>query len=548
MMKRTAVAAGLVLAVVAALTPAQQPRSMIHSRPDLPPQAVLDRLHLRLGWSGYVPMDGMRDGLYSVDVLGRDLLVQTRSGLTVLLDAETGATRWRSRVGLPYRVAGHPVANRRNVFVVNGNFLYALDRATGAQQWDHRLPAGVTAPPVVDEEFIYFATANGRLFSYVLPNPNAPRPNLQGAGVGEGVSALYQRSQRSTGSIGHLTSVREASEVPVTGPQPVRVWEYSTIYRVDLAPLLTPKVIFVVSPDGEAAGLTKIPYPGRGVEALYTFQADGPVSVPPGQFEDMAYLAGQDGHLYAINLTTGRVHWRHTGGEAATRRPAALPQDVFLSSGSNGMSRIDRASGESLWRVPRGSRVLDSHVEADRFVAANPKFVYAADRTGWLLVLDHRLGHRLSAWDTREFVFPVTNVWTDRAYLAANSGLILCLHDREYPTPIRYRNPDQGLATQIRQALNQRVSDVGGRDGSLADVLADLRIKYDLRVDVDDQAFVDAKRNPIGPLPVKFPKVDNRPLGELLQLILDQVQATYRVADDRVLVIPARAARPPEEP
>ena len=39
----------------------------------------------------------------------------------------------------------------------------------------------------------------------------------------------------------------------------------------------------------------------------------------------------------------------------------------------------------------------------------------------------------------RDFVYPVPNEITDRLYLAAHNGLIVCLHDRDYATPLRHR-------------------------------------------------------------------------------------------------------------
>src|SRR5579885_2190690 len=71
---------------------AQQPRSMWYTQPVPPPQELLDRLNLKMGYRIYVPMDGRQDGLVTVQLQGRDLFVQTRSGMVAMIDAETGAT------------------------------------------------------------------------------------------------------------------------------------------------------------------------------------------------------------------------------------------------------------------------------------------------------------------------------------------------------------------------------------------------------------------------------------------------------------------------
>src|SRR5205085_2557531 len=103
--------------------------------------------------------------------------------------------------------------------------------------------------------------------------------------------------------------------------------------------------------------------------------------------------------------------------------------DVFISPSGSGLYRLLRDTGELVWRSP----------EAQRLLAVNPKFVYATDRSGRLLVLDQRRGTVLSGYDTHDYVVPVSNHLSDRIYLAANDGLIVCLHDREYTLPVRNR-------------------------------------------------------------------------------------------------------------
>ena len=46
------------------------------------------------------------------------------------------------------------------------------------------------------------------------------------------------------------------------------------------------------------------------------------------------------------------------------------------------LARLDRGTGEPMWRIPRGNRVLNSQPDVDRVLAVNPKFVYATDRSG----------------------------------------------------------------------------------------------------------------------------------------------------------------------
>src|SRR5262245_1261503 len=138
--------------VLTATTVLAQEPSRIYTRPALPLRDALDRLNLKMAWYVYVPMDGRKDGIFTVQHTGKELLVQTHSGLVVSLDPETGETNWRSRVGNLYP-QGQPLGwNSRSVFVVNGTSIYALDRKTGQERWHYDLDVATTAAPVADND------------------------------------------------------------------------------------------------------------------------------------------------------------------------------------------------------------------------------------------------------------------------------------------------------------------------------------------------------------------------------------------------------------
>jgi outer membrane protein assembly factor BamB len=165
----------------------------------------------------------------------------------------------------------------------------------------------------------------------------------------------------------------------------------------------------------------------KGGERYVKTLADGSITVAPGQLDEVAYVPASDTNLYAVGMLSGTVRWRFTSATPVIYHPAVTNQDVFVSTERGGLHRLDRSSGRQVWQ----------HTAADRFLAANPKFVYAADRSGRLLVLDRGSGAQLSTYDARDYVVPVMNELTDRVYLGANNGLLVCLHDRDYAKPVQ---------------------------------------------------------------------------------------------------------------
>jgi outer membrane protein assembly factor BamB len=548
--------------LVAANLAAQQPRSTFYTTPLPPPREVLDRLNLQMSWRGYVPMDGRQDGLVTVQLHGPDLYVQTRSGLVTLLDAETGVARWRTRVGRPY-VAMYALAfNSREVYVVNNTYLYALDKRNGAPHWQYRLPEGVAASPVADENLIYVPSQSSRLTAYYLPRADLP-PNIAG-----GMTSAYDRPaakkvetaeerrkripsvmgerQLSSTTISHLTpSVREAvTEDESQGPQPARVWSAVTSLRLELPVAQTSGNVLVPTPDGIVASYGKLPQANGSALEVYRFPTESTIHVPIGHFNEVAYVAADDANLYALQISSGKLLWRHTSGTALSRKPAVTDQDVFVVAARNGMTRLDRATGSPLWRIPTRSGLAESNTTADRFLAVNPKYVYAADASGRLLVLDHRRGVTLSGFDFKDFVFPVPNEVTDRLYLAANNGLIVCLHDREYQQPIRYRQAEEEAENPARIKLKQPMGEEAPRQ-ILRDLLDSWTKRYPpLKFRIAERAFKNVERESPAAKAVTLPRGDRLSLGDALKEALATIKCTFTVVGDTIVILPAAEEAP----
>jgi outer membrane protein assembly factor BamB len=518
---------------------AQTHRRTIFSTPAVPSDEALRRLNLHLAWRAAVPVDGTRDGIITAEPHGKDLIVLTRSGMVVRLDAETGRTYWRARVGKPYTLAPYLAVNSRSVYVFANAVLFALDRETGGEKWSRPMPAGLAAGAAVDEEYIFIPTVDTRLSALYLPFVT----------VGGGAGSAGSPGERPRVS---AVYVRPDAGEPITARP---VWSDVTNIQIAFAPLQSADEVLVLSRDGEGMGYPKVPREaGSSSVELYHFNLDGKIAVPGGEFGDTAYIGSDDASVYAINMRNGKLRWRHTAGTAITRKPVALEYDLYATSVREGLVRLDRATGDALWKVPAGRRLLEANEEADRFLAANDRFVYATDHSGRLLVLDRKRGTRLSMLDTTGFRVPIVNDTTDRLYLGANDGLIVCLHDRDQREPLRHRKSLEDLVSPVLKRLAQPVNERGGVDMTMREALVDLRKKYGLHFVTVMRAFKDADLPNPEERVVKIPRTDGKPLKDHLQRILSQANATYQVTDQTIFVIPARekekakeGERPPEK-
>lgn len=412
--------------VVIATTLTAQDLSRTYSCPKVPSPEALDRLNLKMAWRAYVPTEGRRDGLLSVQVADQQVLVQTRSGRVIALNAETGETQWRTQIGLAY-LANQPLGyNSTQVFAVNGSALFCLDRFSGQVQWAGETLEASSAPPVADDYQAYLSLASGAVHIYAPLRPvvDARKPGEKQVDIPliERERSYYGSTGVTTASVGPLATARQASIGYMGGFTPTLVGQYRTNSQLYAAPVLGGDALLFGDSRGTVVSMSKFKRPA----GVGTYPTDGAIRVPLGQHGEMAYVASDDANVYAFEISTCRLLWRHNAGTPPLHQPNVSDADVFVVPQRAGLLRLDRLSGEPIWQ----------NASAERFLAANPKFVYARDRNGRLLVLDLARGTQLSAFDIREFVFPVSNNVNDRLYLAANDGLLVCLHDRQFAKPV----------------------------------------------------------------------------------------------------------------
>src|SRR5205823_454387 len=148
-----------------------------------------------------------------------------------------------------------------------------------------------------------------------------------------------------------------------------------------------------------------------------------------------------DFNLYAIDMNNGLLKWRHAAAAPVLRGPDVNDRDVFIAPQRVGLRRIDRLSGKEAW----------TNRDTQRFLAANHAFIYALDGIGKFYVVDGRRGTTLATHDLSDWAIAVTNEWTDRIYLAANDGQVLCLRHRDLVKPLVMKTPEPPRPKEVKK-------------------------------------------------------------------------------------------------
>jgi outer membrane protein assembly factor BamB len=221
--------------------------------------------------------------------------------------------------------------------------------------------------------------------------------------------------------------------------EPTVLWEYGLAARI-LYPLFqTPTRVWAVTDANNLVALNKVDKKTEVFQRLAE-----PVAALPGRGGPSAYVPLGTGYVVAVEASGGspdggaNILWRTTVGGIANRTPFVTAENVYAQGDDSGVVCLDRKGGDVVWR---------SDPTADRVVGANRDFVYVRDRLGKLMVFDARRATDpaarrsapLGGIDLGEFPHHAVNTASDRLYLAADNGLVVCLRDQspKYDRPVR---------------------------------------------------------------------------------------------------------------
>lgn len=435
----------VVIGFSAALMLAQEGVRVI-TRPTLPAREVFDRLGLDLAWRSKIKFQNGRDGIYSIQLIpskdGPELVVQTLAGVIYLIDAETGEQKWR--VPLEGKVLTVVGANSRAVFVARSDRLFALDRKSGVHRlyfkeegypeaiMGFKLPGPPSAPLTADEGGLFVAMGQ-RLTAYVHPNfeealeltKKERDKRTEAAGVDEKPPIEVKKLIEELEKVKAEKEKQKDEDQKGSSVRPFELWSYyTTAPAIQQAPLATFEKVCVVTSAGDFLALERFE-----LKLSFDFKTQGEVSAPMGRYGLTAYVGSDDYSLYALDMHSDKIVWRFFAQAPIYSQPQVTDADIFVTADKVGMYRLVRETGAKIWLNPR----------AERFLASNPKFVYALDRQGYALILDALRGTTLAVWDARDWTAHTANEWTDRFYLAAQDGQIIAVRNRDLLTPVKTR-------------------------------------------------------------------------------------------------------------
>ena len=332
------------------------------------------------------------------------LYATSSQGGVQAFDAETGRTIWTTQIGNRQYPTGAPAANDEFVAAVNGSYLHLLERETGRLIKRQKLSTSAGGGPAMSDSWVFVPLHNGRLEGFSLTDEKR-RP------------WYYQSNGRTM--------------VQPTISGNMISWGTTNGYMY-MADLIDPKVRFRIQTNDTIGA------PSSFLEPNYLFTTSA------------------DGYVYAVHERLGDLLWTYSVGEPISSQPLCFDKSLIVATDRGSLVSINPETGEELWRGLGAKKIL----------AAGEDRVYILSDSGRLVVINSADGSVIGAVPTPDFDRAITNVTTDRIYLATSSGVLQCLRQADSGVPI-VRIPKGATAEGTTDDATDDGSDSGEDTGEI---------------------------------------------------------------------------------
>lgn len=227
----------------------------------------------------------------------RRIYIPLRQDLLVALNRETGLVDWTSAVNTAFP----PVVAGGLLFVVSGDFIWALDATDGTEQWATPVDRAITAPLVWDSGWLIAIAEPGDVMAFRAADGHL----------------VWRRS------LGASTS-----HPAVPGG---------------------PAALYFALADSRMVALAL-----ETGELLWEQKLTGTIS-EPAVARDRVFVGSTDNFFYAFDDDSGRLEWKwRNGGDVIGA--AADGEVVYFASLDNIIRAVNRGNGNQRWKKPTGAR------------------------------------------------------------------------------------------------------------------------------------------------------------------------------------------------
>ncbi|WP_194756388.1 outer membrane protein assembly factor BamB family protein [Aliidiomarina indica] len=268
--------------------------------------------------------------------------------------------------------------------------------------WQHRLPATITASPIVSGDTLLAATDNGVLYAFSLSQKHLLWAFDSGG-------AIRSTPAVNEGKVYFLSQAGAFFALDLNDG--AMQWRFQT--------------------QGEAT-FSAFNYLGVSnnelVEDAWDLLQSSPLVV-----DDLIVFGSSDQHVYALDAETGNVRWAFKTGGQVHSAPTLLDDLIIVGSWDSTVYALQKSDGAMRWKFETGA---EQKFNVWRGIQASPTVVdgdvFIGSRDGFMYALAGETGKEIWRYDMkRSWVVPTVSVDDSHVYLGtSDTGLMLAL-DRE---------------------------------------------------------------------------------------------------------------------
>ena len=273
------------------------------------------------------------------------LYVNTDSGKTVAVDAETGKPLWARR-GPGAKPSTPAIAGPLLIVSSHDGTVTALLRRNGRRVWQLRTGARIESSPIAVDRTAYFGSTDGRLFAVAARSGRIRWAYDTGGRINSSPSIVGHRVCITTYA-GSIFCLRRSD-----GKRLWRTYVRRDSFRFEsfyASPSTDGRRLFTVARSGKVVALSV-----RNGAVAWTAEVGGLGYSTPAVADGRVFVGGFDGNLRAFRSTNGRLLWR-TWVPGRILGPALVVGDlVFFSTLERKTYAARVADGRVVWRFGIG--------------------------------------------------------------------------------------------------------------------------------------------------------------------------------------------------
>jgi len=324
---------------------------------------LLESGNLEVVWETKLPIQES-ESLDQLVIIGSRIYALSSKNYMVALNKEKGNVIFSKSIAQ----AGFPVVGLElygeELFSVVGNNLVEINTEFGAERQSTRLKYGVACPAARNKSYFYVAGSDKRV--RVLQAEDKVK-------LFEVAAESHSRITSLVASDEFIVFSTESGDViSVLAGQPRKIWSFNA--------------------------------------------ADGVVG-PIVRDENRLFVSSKDTNVYKLNILTGQLIWKYQTGGILERGPVVTENAVYQHARGEGLTAIDKESGESIWVLEEG---VDLLAEAE-----GKAYVITGMET--LVVMDNVKQKRVYTMNISDVTRYAVNVKDSNIYIGDDSGRIACL-------------------------------------------------------------------------------------------------------------------------